>query len=90
MEFGDLLTQAGLAAFVLLLVGVVKKTAPSFDSGRFGAILAIGIGVAAANLANLTSVADVQLSVAEATFLGIMGGAAAAGLYDAGTGPTSE
>ena len=87
MEFGDLLTQAGLAAFVLLMVGVVKKTVPAFDSARFGAILAISIGVVAALLANMSGVGDVNLSVAEAVFLGIMGGAAASGLYDAGTNP---
>lgn len=86
MEFGDLLTQAGLAAFVLLMVGVVKRTAPSFDSARFGAILAMGIGVAGALAANATSIGDVHLSVAEAVFLGLMAGAAASGLYDAGTG----
>lgn len=89
MEFGDLLTQAGLAAFVLLLVGVIKKAAPVIDMDRWGAILAMGVGVAVALAANFASVGDVHLSVAEAVFLGIMGGAAAAGLYDAGTGVTN-
>lgn len=89
MEFGDLLTQTGLAAFVLLMVGVVKKTFPAFDSGRFGALLAIGIGVAGALAANFAAVAGTaQLSVVEAVFLGILGGAAASGLYDAGTDTT--
>lgn len=89
MQFGDLLTQGGLAAFVLLVVGVIKTTLPSFDSARFGAITAIGVGIVAALAANAAAIAGVQLSVPEAVFLGILGGAAASGLYDAGTGPTS-
>ena len=90
MEFGDLLTQAGLAAFVLLAVGVVKRTLPSFDSNRFGPILAIGIGIVAALAANTVALGGAgSLSVAEAVFLGILGGAAASGLYDAGSGITS-
>lgn len=87
MAFGDLLTLSGLTAFVILMVGLIKVTLPSFDSARFGAVTAVGIGVLAATAANLTSVGDVHLGAAEAIFLGILGGAAAAGLYDAGTGP---
>jgi len=89
MEFGDLLTQAGLSAFVLLAVGVIKKTLPSFDSERFGAITAIGIGVVVAVAASLTNAGGVTLPIAEAVFLGAISGAAASGLYDAGSGVTS-
>jgi hypothetical protein len=86
MEFGDLLTQGGLAAFVLLLVGVLKKTFPTFDSARFGAVTAMGLGVAIALAANASSVAVSAMSLPEAIFLGVLGGLAAAGLYDAGQG----
>lgn len=89
MEFGDLLTTTGLAAFCLLVVGVVKTTLPAFDSARFGALLSIGIGIASALAANAASVADVQMSIPEAVFLGVIAGATASGVYDAASGPSN-
>lgn len=89
MEFSDLLTQGGLAAAVVLLVGLVKRTAPAFDSQRWGPLLATGFGIVLALAANAAAVADIQMSVAEAVFLGAISGLAASGLYDAGKGITS-
>ena len=85
MELPDLLTQGGIATVVILLVGVVKTTLPAFDSARFGAILAIGLGIALANLANL-SLGVVSMTILEASLTGLLGGAAASGIYDAGRG----
>jgi hypothetical protein len=82
----DVLTVAGATIVVVILTGAVKTAIPNFDSARFGALLAIGFGVAIVAGANATALADVRLDWASAALTGILAGASASGLYDAGKG----
>lgn len=90
MDVPNLATSAGIAGVVIILVGAVKAALP-FDSARWGALLAITLGVAL-SVANvmLGGVVDDSTGSPIATILiGIMGGAAASGIYDAGKGLTT-
>ena len=87
MDVPNLATSAGIAAVVIILVGALKA-ASSFDTVKYGALLSIALGV-------LLSVANTFLGgVVEGTettlmatiLVGIMGGAAASGIYSAGRG----
>lgn len=92
MDIGiqDVLTQAGATVLITILLGVIKVTVPNFDSARFGALTAIVLGLIVVIGANVTAVAEVQLGVGEAVLLGILSGAAAAGIYTAGRATTSS
>lgn len=82
----DVLTVAGAAVVVLILTGVIKTALPNFDSARFGAALAVGLGIVIVAGANATALAEVRLGWGEAVLTGILAGASAAGIYDAGKG----
>lgn len=88
MELTELLTQAGAAAFVILVLQITKPALGLAQETwqRFGALISVGIGIATVNAANLA--AGLSLSVPEATFTGVFAGATAAGLYQAGTRTT--
>lgn len=82
----DILTVAGATVIVLILVGVIKSALPNFDSARFGAALAIGLGILIVAGANYFVIAEVRLDWGSAILTGILAGASAAGVYDAGKG----
>ena len=88
MEFGiqDVLTITGATTLILILVGVVKRAWPNFDSSRWGAVLAIVLGLILVCGANALSLAEVQLGWGQAVLTGILAGASASGIYDAATG----
>ena len=86
----DLLTTGGATALVLILTAVLKRTWPNFNSDRFGAITAIVLGIAIVALANAGTIVEVRLGWGEAVLTGLLAGAAASGLYDAGRGLTSS
>lgn len=85
MEITELLTQAGAAAFVILVLQIVKPalglSAATWQ--RFGALIAVLLGVVSVNVANLAAASP--LDVVSASFLGVMAGATASGLYQAGS-----
>lgn len=85
MELTELLTQTGAAAFVILVLQILKPALGLAESAwhRFGALIAVAIGLLTVNAANLAAAAP--LSIVEASLTGILAGAAAAGLYQAGT-----
>ena len=83
----NLLTQGGVTVVTIILIGVLKVTAPGFDMARFGPILAIVIGVALTALANVSLPPDqVGLSPIGVLLTGLLGGGAAVGIYAAGRG----
>ena len=82
----DVLTVAGATVVILILVGALKAAWPAFDSARFGALVSIAFGILLVALANATAIAEVRLDWGTAILTGILAGASASGLYDAGTG----
>jgi len=85
VELAELLTQAGASAFVILVLQIVK---PAMDLApetwdRFGALISVGLGIVTVHAANLAAASP--LDVVSATLTGILAGAAASGLYQAGT-----
>lgn len=85
LSIKDLLTVGGATVMVVLLMAVIGK-ALTFDTARFGALVDIVLGVGVVALANVSAVAGVKLGWGEAVLTGILAGAAASGLYDAGKG----
>jgi len=85
LSIQDLLTVGGSTVLVVLLMAVISK-AITFDTARFGALVDIVLGVIVVALANVSAVADVKLGWGEAILTGVLAGAAASGLYDAGKG----
>lgn len=85
MQITDVLTVSGAAVIVLILVGAIKSAFTSFDASRFGALVSIILGIVIVALANATSVV-VHLDWGTAIITGILAGASASGLYDAGLG----
>lgn len=85
MELPELLTQAGAAAFVIIVLQVLKPALGLAQETwqRFGALVSVAIGIATVNAANLAAAAP--LSLVEASLTGILAGAAASGLYQAGS-----
>lgn len=81
----DLLSVGGATGLIIILMTVITK-AIHFDTARFGALIDIGLGVAIVAGANAAAVAGVKLAWAEAILTGVLAGAAASGLYDAGKG----
>lgn len=88
MELPDLLTQTGIATIVVLLIGLVKSAVPNFDHARWGALLACALGVGLAAFANTFAIADMKLEPVAMVLTGLLGGAAAAGVYQAGRSAT--
>lgn len=86
MQIGDVLTVGGASLIVVILVGAIKSAVVTFDSGRFGAILAIALGIVVVAVVNATAVTTLRLDWGTALITGILAGASAAGLYDAGRG----
>ena len=79
----SLLTVGGATALVLILTQVLKGPLPI--PTRFASLEAIALGVLVVALANVTAVADVKLAWGNAVLTGILAGASAVGLYEAGT-----
>jgi len=78
----SLLTVGGATALVLILTQVLKGPLPIPE--RYGSLLAIGLGIVVVALANWSAIADVRLGWGEAILTGILAGASATGLYEAG------
>lgn len=85
MEMAELLTQAGAAAFVVLVLQIAKPALGlSVETWqRYGALIAVAIGMVAVNAANWA--AAMPLDVVTASLTGMLAGASASGLYQAGT-----
>lgn len=88
MEFTELLTYSGASAFVIIALQVVKPALALSDAawGRFGALIAVALGVATVHAANVFAVDPLNLG--EATLAGVLAGASASGLYQAATRTT--
>lgn len=87
MGVQDVLTVAGASVLVIILLGAFRSAVPTFDASRFGAIVAILLGVVIVTVFNFLSVTD-HLDPATDLLTGILAGASAAGVYDAGRGVT--
>lgn len=85
MELPELLTVGGASAIVLILIQVIKPALGLADEAwrRFGALIAIGLGVVIASAGNVALM--VPMHPVEAGLVGLLAGAAASGLYQAGT-----
>lgn len=87
----NLATSAGIAVVVLILIGAFK-TATSFDAARWGALLAIALGVVLSfgNVLLGGVVPGTEQAPIVTILTGIVGGASASGIYEAGKGVASS
>lgn len=89
MELTELLTAAGAASIVIILLQVIKPALDLADATwrRLGALIAITAGVLVTSGANV-ALAFPQHPI-EAILTGVLAGASASGLYDAGRATAS-
>ncbi len=85
MELTELLTVGGASAIVLILIQVIKPAMALSEAAwsRFGALIAITLGVVVASAGN--GALGFPAHPFEAGLSGFLAGASASGLYQAGS-----
>jgi hypothetical protein len=84
----DLLHVGGASLIVIIIVQVIKTAWSALDTVRWGPLVSMLIGLVVVIGANVFAIADVRLDWGTAILTGILAGATASGLYDAGRGLT--
>lgn len=88
IELTELLTVGGASAIILVLIQVIRPALgfPDVTWQRFGALIAILLGIFVTTVANLAL--GTPVNFLEAGLTGLLAGAASSGLYQAGTRTT--
>ena len=78
MATQDLLTVAGLGVATTLIVAVITRAAPTFDTQRFGPLLALGVAL----LIAIPTAIYLGADPVQAVLTALIAGTSAAGVYD--------